>query len=86
MGACFITAHYIFSSFLRTIYELYPITFGKMTAYGARDALEMALKQNTVQSASVAAALAYALCQHIGLAPHSKLLLARFVKFAMLCA
>jgi hypothetical protein len=46
----------------------------------------MALKQRIVQSAWVAAALAFEPFQHVGITPHGKLLLDGQVKLAALCA
>jgi hypothetical protein len=45
----------------------------------------MALAQNIVQSAWVAAALAFAPFQHVGITPHGKLLLGGQVLLAALC-
>jgi hypothetical protein len=46
----------------------------------------MALAQNSVQSALVAAALAFQPFQHVGITPHGQLVLDGRVKLAALCA
>jgi hypothetical protein len=52
----------------------------------ARGAPSMALRKNTVQSAWVAAALAFEPFQHVGITPHGRLLLDGQVLLAALCA